>query len=86
MMKELAGTGALIRLILRRDRILLPIWILWLTIVPVATAASFAELYPTAVERQAFADTVGSCTGRYSTRASAGSPHGGWASFRASSP
>ena len=59
-MKELAGTSALIRLILRRDRIPLPIWILWLTIVPIFTAASFAELYPTAVERQAFADTVGS--------------------------
>ena len=59
-MKKLAGTGALIRLILRRDRILLPIWILWLTIVPVFTAASFAELYPTAAERQVFADTAGS--------------------------
>ena len=59
-MKGLAGTGALLRLILRRDRILLPIWILWLGILPVFTAASFAELYPTAAERQAFADTVGS--------------------------
>ena len=60
MTKALAGTGALIRLILRRDRILLPIWILWLGGVPIFTAASFADLYPTAVERQAFADTVGS--------------------------
>ena len=59
-MKNLAGTGALIRLILRRDRILLPIWILWLSILPIFAAASFAELYSTAVERQAFADTVGS--------------------------
>jgi ABC-2 type transport system permease protein len=59
-MKDLAGTGALIRLILRRDRILFPIWVLWLTIVPLVTAASWAELYPTAPERQAFADTVGS--------------------------
>ena len=59
-MKKLAGTGALVRLILRRDRILLPIWILWLGVLPIFTAASFAELYPTAAERQVFADTVGS--------------------------
>ena len=59
-MKELSGTGALIRLILRRDRILLPIWILLLAVLPIFTAASFAELYPTAVERQAFAGTAGS--------------------------
>jgi putative exporter of polyketide antibiotics len=58
-MKKLAGTGALMRLILRRDRILLPIWILWLAVLPIFTAASFADLYPTTAERQAFADTVG---------------------------
>ena len=34
-MKNLAGTVALLRLILRRDRILLPIWILWLSILPI---------------------------------------------------
>jgi putative exporter of polyketide antibiotics len=61
--KELAGTGSLVRLALRRDRILLPVWILWLTVVPVVFAASFAELYPTAVERRAFADTAGSNPG-----------------------
>lgn len=59
-MKNLAGTVALIRLILRRDRILLPIWILWLSVLPIFAAASFAELYSTAAERQAFAATVGS--------------------------
>ena len=59
-MKNLAGTVALLRLILRRDRILLPIWILWLSILPIFAAASFAELYSTAAERQAFAATVGS--------------------------
>ena len=58
-MKELAGTGALMRLILRRDRILLPIWILCLAILPIFAAVSFADLYPTAAERQAFAETVG---------------------------
>ena len=58
-MKELAGTGALIRLILRRDRILLPIWIVLLAAVPLSAAVSFADLYPTAAERQVFADTAG---------------------------
>jgi ABC-2 type transport system permease protein len=49
--KGLAGTGALIRLILRRDRILLPIWILWFAALPTFFATGFAELYPTAAER-----------------------------------
>ena len=62
-MKELAGTGALIRLILRRDRILLPIWILWFAALPTFFATGFAELYPTATERQAFAETAGNNPG-----------------------
>ena len=62
-MKGLAGTGALIRLILRRDRILLPIWILWFAALPTFFATGFAELYPTAAERQAFAETAGSNPG-----------------------
>lgn len=55
-MNSLAGSGALIRLILRRDRILLPIWIVGAGIVPISVAAAFAKLYPTAESLRAFAD------------------------------
>lgn len=63
MTNGLAGTGALIRLILRRDRFLLPIWVLVLAVIPVSAPAGFEQLYPTAAERQAFADTAGSNPG-----------------------
>jgi ABC-2 type transport system permease protein len=55
-MTELTGTGALIRLILRRDRIALPIWVVLVALVPIGIAASFARLYPTAQALQAYAD------------------------------
>jgi ABC-2 type transport system permease protein len=47
-MNALAGTGALIRLILRRDRVLMPVWILFLSLTPLLLATSIRELYPTA--------------------------------------
>jgi polyether ionophore transport system permease protein len=46
-MSPLAGTRGLTRLILRRDRVLLPLWILLLAIVPIQTAAALNQLYPT---------------------------------------
>jgi ABC-2 type transport system permease protein len=55
-MNELTGTGALVRLILRRDRIMLPIWIVLVALVPIGIASSFATLYPTAAALQAYAD------------------------------
>src|SRR5216683_955580 len=55
-MNGLAGTGALIRLILRRDRLLLPLWIVVVGLVPIGVAAAFAKLYPTAESLRAFAD------------------------------
>lgn len=54
-MKSLIGTGALVRLILRRDRILLPIWLLVPVVLMGGVAASFDELYPTAEARQVLA-------------------------------
>ena len=54
----LAGTGALVRLILRRDRIVLPLWVAVLGLLPVAIANTLADLYPTAVERQSYLDIV----------------------------
>lgn len=53
-MSALTGTGALIRLILRRDRFILPIWIIFLAIVPMAGVAAFKDLYPTAAARESF--------------------------------
>ncbi|MDG4803529.1 ABC transporter permease [Micromonospora sp. WMMD980] len=55
-MSTLAGTRHLIRLILRRDRVLLPIWVLVLALLPVSYAASFFELFPTAAERAAYTE------------------------------
>jgi ABC-2 type transport system permease protein len=55
---SLAGTWALVRLILRRDRIVLPLWIIILGIVPVSIANTLKDLYPTAAERQAYLDII----------------------------
>lgn len=58
-MKTLTGTGKLVRLILRRDRLLMPLWILFIGVVPLSVASSFAALYPTAAARQQFAAVSG---------------------------
>lgn len=57
-MTELAGTGALARLILRRDRVRLALWIGALAAVTVATAASLDKLLPTPQARALFASGV----------------------------
>jgi ABC-2 type transport system permease protein len=57
-MNFLAGTRALVRLALRRDRITLPVWIYALVALTVGTAASFSRLYPTLAGRRAFAAGV----------------------------
>jgi ABC-2 type transport system permease protein len=49
------GTAKLVRLILRRDRFLLPLWVLVLAVLPTTYAASIAQLYPTAADRAAYA-------------------------------
>ncbi|HET6296024.1 MAG TPA: ABC transporter permease [Kribbella sp.] len=61
-MKTLAGTGGLIRLILRRDRVILPIWIVLLCLIPISYVNTFADLYPTAESRQQYADNAGFIT------------------------
>ena len=45
-MKSLVGTGQLVRLVLRRERLRLVIWVAVLTLVPVGTASAFIGLYP----------------------------------------
>ncbi|WP_020112403.1 ABC transporter permease [Rhodococcus sp. 114MFTsu3.1] len=48
------GTAALLRLFARRDRVILPLWVLAIGLVPLLYAVSFEGLYPTAADRQAF--------------------------------
>ncbi len=57
----LVGTRPLIRLILRRDRIALPIWIGLVALLGVGVGASFVQLYGTAEEvRTVIAETIAS--------------------------
>jgi ABC-2 type transport system permease protein len=49
------GTGRLIRLILRRDRVILPIWILVFGLLPAAYYSSFEGLFGTDAERIGYA-------------------------------
>lgn len=58
-MNTLIGTGSLVRLALRRDRIVLPVWILALVSITVPIAASIGELYPTVQSRQQLGLAVG---------------------------
>jgi ABC-2 type transport system permease protein len=46
-MDTLAGTGGLVRLILRRDRVLLPTWVVVLAVLPIQTAAALDQFYAT---------------------------------------
>lgn len=47
-MNALVGTGALVRLALRRDRIMLPVWLAVFVLMAVSAAAGTIQLYPTA--------------------------------------
>lgn len=53
----LVGTGALIRLALRRDRLLLPSWVYVVGVIPLSFAVTFGDAYPTAADRARFAET-----------------------------
>lgn len=44
----MTGAGVLIRLVLRRDRLILPLWVLVAALYPAGIARSTADLYPTA--------------------------------------
>ena len=54
----MTGTGTLVRFMLRRDRVLLPVWIAILASFPIITASSFQGLYPTLADRLKFAHTI----------------------------
>ncbi|MFI1741546.1 ABC transporter permease [Streptomyces sioyaensis] len=56
--RQLAGTGPLLRLALRRDRVLIPAWVLGLGLVVAGTGSSFEALYDTAARRAALAASM----------------------------
>ncbi|MDG9702453.1 ABC transporter permease [Streptomyces sp. DH37] len=64
--RDLAGTGTLLRLALRRDRVLIPVWVLLLTALAVQNAVAVEQFYPTAAER---AELVASMNANGSMRA-----------------
>ncbi|MYW05324.1 ABC transporter permease, partial [Streptomyces sp. SID3343] len=49
--RDLAGTGILLRLALRRDRVLLPSWLLGLVVMVASVENSLHKVYKTAAER-----------------------------------
>lgn len=55
----LTGTGRMVRLVLRRDRLRLPLWIGGIAIVVVASAASLPEVYADQAAIDAYAALVG---------------------------
>lgn len=54
----MTGTAKLVQFMLRRDRVLLPVWILIFAGFVLITAKSFQGLYPTLAERLRFAHTI----------------------------
>ncbi|MGG4033905.1 hypothetical protein ABEV74_09405 [Paenibacillus cisolokensis] len=56
--QTLAGTGTLLLFMLRRDRITVPVWMLSIILLVLATLASFESLYPTEEARQDMAATM----------------------------
>ncbi len=56
--RPLAGTGSLVRFILRRDRVRLPVWIVATVGLVLSSVASLPDFFPTAADRQARADLV----------------------------
>lgn len=57
-MTVLTGTGTLIRFILRRDRVRIPVWILAITVSVVGSVATLPQTYPTRADRQARAELM----------------------------
>ena len=51
----MTGTAKLIRLILRRDRVLLPLWVIVLGVLPAGYASTFNGLFPTDADRIEYA-------------------------------
>jgi ABC-2 type transport system permease protein len=59
MWKQLnSQTGRMVWFILRRDRLRIPVWLLALSFLTIITASAFTNLYKSAQERQAIAETM----------------------------
>ncbi len=58
MTQALLGAGELVKLALRRDRIMIPVWVYALTATAASTAYSFTHLYDTPQSRLNFAASV----------------------------
>jgi len=58
-MNDLVGTRHLVRLALRRDRIVLPVWVIILGSLPASTWGLYDTLYPDAASRTALTSTMG---------------------------
>src|SRR5664279_4871583 len=56
--RSYAGTGSLIRLTLRRERIPLLVWVVGIAAVATSTFSAFVSLYPAEAEREALAFSV----------------------------
>ena len=54
----LTGTWTLVRFILRRDRVRLPVWLVGIVLLVLSSAASIAELYPTQADLDTAAATA----------------------------
>jgi polyether ionophore transport system permease protein len=70
-----AGTGRLIRLALRRDRVRLPVWVFAIGFSLLGSVASFAQAYPTAADRQARAAVLDQAVARLFVGPGYGSEH-----------
>jgi ABC-2 type transport system permease protein len=55
----LQGTGTLVRLVLRRDRVRLPVWVVAVVGLLLSSVVSVTSLYRTAAEREAYTAAVG---------------------------
>ncbi|MFB6512203.1 ABC transporter permease [Streptomyces virginiae] len=58
MKNQLAGTGVLLRLALRRDRVMMPVWFLSATLMLVSMPGSLGSVYATAAERARIAASM----------------------------
>lgn len=65
-MNALTGTGTLTRLALRRDRVMIPAWVVPIALLVASTASAFGGLYDTPAER---AGVAASTAGNGSLRA-----------------
>jgi len=53
----MTGTWKLVRLILRRDRVVMPLWVVFLGVIPLSYIATIDELFPTAAGKAGYAAT-----------------------------